>query len=511
MEQLEYVSTQDVRCTGEALKGDVLRAVAGLAGLGVREGDRVALLMRNDLPLLVATLALQHLGAYPVQLNWHAQPDETGYVLRDCAARILIGHSDLLRHAAQAIPVGTTVLAVTPSPAVASAYRVPADRLAPPEGALEWRAWLQTQQPSSLTAAPPVESIIYTSGTTGKPKGVRRFAASSEQAQLTERMRQTVFGVGAGDRVLVPAPLYHTAPNLFGLRAVRKAACLVLPARFDAEGILADIERHRITHVYAVPTMFVRLLDLPAEVRRRYDLSSVRCVLHAGGPCSPSVKKAMLDWLGPVVHEYYGSTETGPNTFIRGDEWLSKPGSVGRAAEGVHVSVHDEMGQELGPNQVGELFVLNRGYADFTYLNLPDARTDLQRGDLIATGDLGYRDDDGYYFLCDRKRDLVISGGVNIYPAEIEATLSAMDGVADCAVFGIPDTEFGEALAAYVEPLPGRALTETAIRSFLGQRLANFKLPRVIEMRERLPREESGKIKKRLLREPYWDQAGRRI
>jgi long-chain acyl-CoA synthetase len=366
-------------------------------------------------------------------------------------------------------------------------------------------------QATTLAARPALESIIYTSGTTGRPKGVRRMAASTEQVELTEQMRRTVFGIGPGDRVLVPAPLYHTAPHLFAMRAVRNAAFLKLPARFDAEAVLADIDHHRITHLYAVPTMFARFLGLPPATRKQFDLSSLRCVLHAGGPCPPSVKKAMLDWLGPIVHEYYGSTETGPNTFARGDEWLGRPGTVGRAVPGVHVSVHDDDGRALGAKEVGELYVLNKGYADFTYLNRPDARAELQRAEKIATGDMGYFDEDGYFFLCDRKRDLVISGAVNIYPAEIEAVLMGMPGIGDVAVFGIPDEEFGEALAAHVEPLAGHDVSPDAIRAYLAQRLASFKLPRLIEIHAHLPREESGKIKKRLLREPYWAGSGRSI
>ncbi len=217
------------------------------------------------------------------------------------------------------------------------------------------------------------------------------------------------------------------------------------------------------------------------------------------------------DWWGPIIHEYYGSTETGPITFVRGEEWLERPGTVGRAVEGVQIEVRDEAGRALGPGQIGELFVRNDGYADFTYLNQHEARAALERDGLIMSGDLGYRDDSGSYFLCDRKRDLVISGGVNIYPAEIEAVLLAMPGVADCAVFGIPDEEFGEALAAIVQPQAGQAISPDDVRKFLASSIAGFKQPRLVEVRADLPREESGKIKKRLLREPFWQGAGRSI
>jgi long-chain acyl-CoA synthetase len=489
----------------------VLRAVNGLSLLSVHAGDRVAILMRNDLPQLEATLAIQRLGAYPVQLNWHTKPDEIEYLLLDAKPKVLIVHSDLLGECSMVVPQHMHVLGVLPSSSLAAAHGLtPRERTLPP-GIAEWEAWLAAQSPSRLPPKPAVESIIYTSGTTGRPKGVHRSQPTSEQVESTERMRATVFGVDAGARVLVPAPLYHTAPNFLALRAVRKAELLALPERFDAEALLRDIERFRITHLYAVPTIFARLLNLAAEIRARYDLSSLRFVLHAGGPCPPSIKRAMIEWWGPIIHEYYGSTEAGPITFVRAHEWLERPGSVGRPVDGVHIEVHDELGRVLGAGEIGELCVRNENYADFTYLNRPQDRAELQRGSLMLTGDLGYRDQDGYYFLCDRKKDLVISGGVNVYPAEVEAVLQQLEGVADSAVFGIPDQEFGEALAAVVEPLPDYSLAGQDIRAFLKTRLPTFKVPRLVEITAALPREASGKIRKRILREPYWREAGRAI
>ena len=511
MEQLEQIVAGSAAIDGRTLKQRVLRAVAGLQALGVGSGDRVAILMRNAIPQVEATLAAQHLGAYPVQINWHAGLEEVRHVLHDCGARLVVCHADFQHTVAEALPQPLPTVLVRPAPEILRAYRLDPQRCELPAGALEWESWLAAQPPSELPPATAVESIIYTSGTTGLPKGVRRFVPTAEQVQRTERMRLLMTGISERARVLVPAPLYHTAPNLFAMRAVRKASLLVLPARFDAAELLADVERHRISHLYVVPTIFVRLLALPAAVRSSFDLSSLSFVLHAGGPCAPSVKMAMLRWWGPIVHEYYGSTEAGPSTYVTGAEWLRKPGTVGRAIEGARVEVRDDAGRRLGPNEVGELVVRNDGYADFTYLNREPARQELQRGDMLATGDMGYQDADGYFFLVDRKRDLVISGGVNIYPAEIEAAIQAVDGVADCAVFGIPDEEFGEALAAIVEPLPGVDLAPAFLRDRLGSTLPRFKVPRVVEITPRLPREESGKIRKRLLREPYWAQAGRRI
>lgn len=353
-------------------------------------------------------MATQRIGAYPVQLNWHAKADEVGFILEDSGAKVLVAHADLLGHCGPVIPKGLPILGVLPSLQIIDAYRLGGEARSLPMHATEWEGWLSRQSPTISNMVQAVESIIYTSGTTGRPKGVRRFQPSPSQVQVTERMRATVFGIGEGARALVPAPLYHTAPNLFAMRAIRTAELLVLPARFDAESLLHDIERYRITHLYVVPTIFVRLLSLPAEVRGRYDLGTLTFVLHAGGPCSPGIKAAMIAWWGPIIHEYYGSTEAGPITFMRAQEWLERPGSVGHAVEGVHIEVHDEEGKVLGAGEVGELCVRNDNYADFTYLNRPDERAALQRGNLMLTGDLGYRDAQGYYYLCDRKKDLVV-------------------------------------------------------------------------------------------------------
>jgi long-chain acyl-CoA synthetase len=292
---------------------------------------------------------------------------------------------------------------------------------------------------------------------------------------------------------------------------LRFGDALVLPARFDPEGLLRDIEHYRITHLYAVTTMFVRLLRLPADTRAAYDLSSLRFVLHGAGPCPPAVKRAMIEWWGPVLQEYYGATELGPVTYCSSAEWLAKPGTAGKAAPGVMIEIRDERGAVLPPGEPGEIWTINPNYPDFTYVNKPEGREALQRDNLLASGDIGYFDDNGYLFLCDRKRDLVISGGVNIYPAEIESSLILFDGVADCAVFGVPHEEFGEELMAIVQPSEGRNLDASEIVAFLKTRVASYKVPRRIEFRDNLPREESGKIRKRLLREPFWEGQQRPI
>lgn len=511
MEQLKELVVGGTQQSGAELTRDMARCVAGLLAMHCAAGDRIAILLRNCREQLVATLAAQHLGAYAVQMNWHSQTPELHYMLDDCGAHILVGHADLLPRLDPARLGQMSLVAVTPNDELKAAYGIDERQAGVPEGAQDWTSWLLRHEPAMASPAPMVESIIYTSGTTGKPKGVRRYAATPEQVQSTEAMRLQMTGIDATARVLVPAPIYHSAPLMFAMRAVRKAQALVLPARFDPLAFLRDVERYRISHAYLVPTMFVRLLALPEADKRRHDLSSLRFVLHAGSPCSLTIKRAMIDWWGPVINEYYGSTEAGPSTFCTSADSLSHPGTIGRPVVGAHIEIHDDQGRPLPVGEVGELCVRNDGYADFTYLNRDDERALLQRGDLLTSGDIGYRDADGYYYMADRKRDLVISGGVNIYPAEIEAAIMELPQVADCAVFGIPDEEFGEALAALIQTLPGHVVDVEQVAARLRQRLAAFKVPRLIEQRQHLPRDESGKIRKRLLSDPYWSSAGRRI
>lgn len=499
------IITDDRVIDGAELAARVDTAAGAFAARDVGPGDCVALLLRNDIAFLEASLACRRLGAYCVPVNWHFAPDEILYVLRDCGARLLVAHADLLAGVADALPC--PAIAVPVPPAIASAYRI----AAPAAVGEDWNAALAAATRWTQPSPPAAESLIYTSGTSGHPKGVKRRPATAEQAAASDAMRTLIYGIGPGSRVLVPAPLYHTAPNLFAHRAAALAELLVLPARFDPAGLLADIERHRITHLYAVPAMFTRLLALPEAQRAAHDLSSLQFVLHAGGPCAPAVKAAMIDWLGPVIEEYYGSTEAGPITHVSSAEWSAHAGTVGRAIPGVEIAIVDDAGQRLPAGEVGEVQSRNPGYPDFTYLGRAADRAALDRNGLLASGDLGYLDAEGRLFLCDRKRDLVISGGVNIYPAEIEAALQTVAGVADCAVFGIPDDVNGEALMAVVEPAAGATLTAEAIREGLKSRLAGYKIPKRIELTDALPREATGKIRKRLLRDPHWAAAGRSI
>lgn len=468
------------------LQHHVARAAGLFAAGGIREGDAVALLLRNGPAFLVATMAAQRLGAYAVPINWHFAPPEVAYVLADCGARILVGDADLLATISNRIAAGTQVFSVDGD--VAGLRAKQWDR------ALADAAALETEPRAA------VQSMIYTSGTTGRPKGVRRFPPTREQASAQAAMRAQIYGHGPGMRALLAAPLYHSAPNFFALNILRSAGLLVLQRKFDAEATLRLIDEHRITHMFMVPSMFMRLLALPAAARDRFDLSSLRHVVHAGAPCPAGVKASMIDWWGPVLSEYYGSTELGPLTFCNAHEWLSHRGTVGRALDGVVLSVRDEAGSPCGPFGIGEIHVERSPQGDFTYHGNDEKRRAMETGAGLATGDLGYLDDAGHLYICDRLTDMVISGGVNIYPAEIEAALMEIDGVADCTVLGAPDPEFGEKLIAFVQPLPGLRPDPAALEAALRERIAGYKVPRDFRFSASLPRDDNGKIFKRILR-----------
>jgi long-chain acyl-CoA synthetase len=487
------------------------RMAGGLQKLGVRQGDSVCILMRNDIAFIEAAYAAARLGAYAVPVNWHFKPEEISYVLQDSGTSVLIGHADMLHPLRDAVPAGVTVLSVPTPPEILAAYKIDPDHLATPDFAVDLESWLREQQPYQGPVLPQPANMIYTSGTTGNPKGVRRNAPTPQQTVASERLRALIYGLKPGVRALLPGPLYHSAPNSFGLRSGRLGGALVMMPRFDPEEFLRLIEAERIDTIFMVPTMFVRLMKLPEAVRRKYDISSLRHVVHAAAPCPADVKRAMIAWWGPVIHEYYGSTESSALTFATSADALNKPGTVGRILDGIELRFLGDDGVALPQGEIGEIYSRNPEIPDFTYHNKPEKRAEIERDGFITSGDVGYIDADGYVFICDRKRDMVISGGVNIYPAEIEAALHALPGVYDCAVFGIPDDEFGEALMAVVEPQAGVTLDIVAIRARLKTSLADYKVPKHLEILKDLPREDSGKIFKRRLRDPYWERAGRRI
>ena len=475
------------------------RLARGFAELGVGAGDSVALLLRNDVAFIEASLATVVLGANAVPINWHWRDEEVGYLLGDCDARVLVGHDDLL--GALDVADGLEVVGVPVPPEIAAAYQVGESA---PVGH-RYETWLRELEPWGEPPERAPLSVIYTSGTTGRPKGVVRTRQADEA--VSEQLREFlagIFGLREGAVTIIPAPMYHSAPNAVTLGAAIRTVDQTLTPRFDAEELLRLIAQRRATTVQMVPTMFVRLLALPEEVRSRHDLSSLELVVHAAAPCPPAVKAAMIEWLGPVVTEYYGSTETGPVVHCTSEEWLAHPGTVGRAVPGGTVRVYDADGNRLPPGESGDVYVRVDAVPEFTYRNDDAKRASIERDGLVTAGDVGYLDEEGFLYLNDRRNDMIIAGGVNIYPAEIEACLHTLDGVRDAAVFGIPDERMGEAVCAYVDADPAAGLTADAVRAHVDRHLARYKVPKVVEFRDDLPREDSGKVFKRLLKEPYW-------
>ena len=480
------------------------RAAVALRAAGVGEGDVVALLMRNGPDLLELMLATRWIGALWCPINWHFKAEEVQYILSDSGAKVLIADEALL-DSLLAGPSGLKLEGINAF--VTTRRRESSERL-------QWAAYrdaLTTLTTPNLAASAPRGAMFYTSGTTGRPKGIRRAASTPEQVARGLEVLRHCLGFEPGMRALVNAPMYHSAPNSYSVGSSLDNAHLFIQTRFDAEDTLRIIERHRLTHAYLVPTMFVRMLRLPASARAQYDLSSMRFVASTGSPCPPDVKRAMIEWWGPVIYESYGASELGYMTRLDSHEALRKPGSAGKPLPGATVAILDEHGAPVPQGKAGLIYVHQPAYADFSYIGNDAARQKMERGGLKTLGDIGYVDEEGFLFIVDRSADLVISGGVNIYPAEIEAVLQMMPGVADCAVFGIPDTEFGEALACAVQTTHGASLNGEAVQAFLKPRLATYKVPKTITFHTEMPREDTGKIFKRKLREPYWAGQARRV
>jgi long-chain acyl-CoA synthetase len=510
------ISSGERRVATQTLNLRAARAAAGLASLGVQSGDTVAIYLRNDIAFFEAHFAARLLGAYPVPVNWHCARDEASYLLENSGARVVVIHADLYEPIKSAVPPHVPVLVVPTPPEIRAAYSL-ASQHAVPAGLTEWNAWTDSFSPRGEPASQGPYTIIYTSGTTGRPKGVRRPPPTPEEAATLDAVLARCFGFApylhSPDDIVavITGPMYHAAPNGYGTQAARLGANVILQPRFDAEGLLRLIETRRVTHLHMVPIMFHRLLTLPEQIRAKYDLSSLKFVVHAAAPCPAAVKRAMIEWWGSVINEYYGSTETGMVVFCTSEDWLSHPGTVGRALPEAVVKVVDAKGAELPPYAVGEVLCKLEPIADFYYHGDEAKTRDAKKQGLISPGDIGYLDEADFLYLCDRATDMIISGGVNIYSAEIEAELHKMPGVADCAVFGVPDEEFGEAVCAFVQPQAGIVLTDTEVRGYLRGRIAGFKIPKQMVFRTELPREDSGKIFKRKLREPFWVALGRQI
>jgi long-chain acyl-CoA synthetase len=499
----------------QALSALHLRAACvagGLKALGVGPGDRVAVVLRNDIAFLEVSVAAGLAGASPVPVNWHWKGEELNYLLIDSGSKVVFAHTDLVPGVEAVLPAGVVIIEVAIAADLAAAYGLPASVCQPTGRHPEYEAWLSEQEAVLEPPDSPPLSVIYTSGTTGKPKGIIRTPSTAEQRIAGVGILMNRLGFGPGCRTMVPAPMYHTAPNVHAIAAVVLGMDLTVLPRFDPEDFLRVIQDHQIDHIQMVPTMFVRLLQLPADVRAKYDLSSLKTVVHAAAPCPVDVKRQMIEWFGPVVTEYYGGSETGIAVWCDSAEWLAHPGTVGHPVDGSDIRIVGGDGETVPVGEVGVVYIRPAdNWPDFTYIGDDDKRRGMELAGYLTVGDMGRLDEDGFLYLTDRANDMVISGGVNIYPAEIENVLYSLDGVRDVAVFGIPDEEYGEALAAHVEVDPAAGLTEDDIRGFVRERLAGYKVPKVVVFDDNLPREESGKLFKRRLRDTYWASSGRGI
>jgi long-chain acyl-CoA synthetase len=479
--------------------GDLLAAanqlVHGLRSFGLKRGDVIAAVLPNSVEAHELHLAVLQAGWYLVPINFHLVGPEIAYILRDCEASAFVAHQRYADACIQAVAE-----AGLPAARVFSIGTIPG---------FQSYADLKRGQPATL---PPDRTLgmtmNYTSGTTGRPKGVYRPLPDDGPEDTDLGAPLAGYGVTRDetDNVhLLACPWYHTAPLIMAAPSMHLGHTLVIMDRFQPQQALHLITEHRATITHLVPTQFVRLLGLSDDVRQRYDVSSLRHVIHGAAPCSPEVKRRMIDWWGPVLDEYYASTEGVGGTIIFSDEWLRKPGSVGKARNGNEIVILDDDGNPLPPGQIGTVYTTNR--RGFEYFKDPAKTSQAKRGALSTVGDVGYLDEDGYLYLSDRRTDLILSGGVNIYPAEIEGVLVAHPKVADVAVFGIPNAEWGEEVKAVVEPQAGEqpgADLAAELLAYLDGRLARFKWPRSIDFIAEMPRDPSGKLYRRKLREPYW-------
>ncbi len=479
------------------------QVVHGLRELGLEYGDSVAICMPNCAEYFQVYLAVTQAGWYLTPINWHLAPSEIAYIVQDCDAKAFFGHArvgDACRKAADEIGF--------PAEASFAVGETPGFR--------RFGELLAGQSEAPPPDRAPGQVMNYTSGTTGKPKGVRRALAPRELEPdvMGELLAGFLgmFGVQPeNDNVyLCGSPLYHTAVLLQAASSMHWGHTLVLMDKWTPEGMLERIDRYRVTLSHMVPTQFHRLLLLPEDERARYDCSSTRHMLHAAAPCPPDVKRRMLDWWGDAIWEYYAATEGG-GTIVSPQEWRKYPGTVGRPWPGADVKIVDDDGRAVPTGEQGTVYMLLPEQMTFEYKG-DSAKTNKSRIMLdgqtyFTVGDVGYLDEDGYLFLCDRKIDMIISGGANIYPAEIENVLLTHPGVGDVAVFGIPHEDWGEEVKAVVEPAPGVEAGEdfrADIFEFCRDRLARFKMPRTIDFVDTLPRDPNGKLYKRKLRDPYW-------
>jgi acyl-CoA synthetase (AMP-forming)/AMP-acid ligase II len=475
------------------------RVAATLHSAGLRRGDGVALMLPNRPEFLEVAWGCQLSGLYYTPVNTHLTTDEVAYIIDDSEARAVFIDVSMTGPGSRLLDHLPTVDA-----------RIVVGGAAP--------GWMSYDEALELAGSGPEISdgteMLYSSGTTGRPKAVRRPLPSDNGSWAQSILEMALlhhYGMTGSSVYLSPAPLYHAAGVNYTMAVNRVGAASVLMGKFDPEAVLRLIQLQGVTHAQFVPTMFVRMLKLPAEVRQRYDVSSLQCVLHAAAPCPVDVKHRMIEWWGPIIHEYYGGTEGFAGTTIGPSEWMAHPGSVGKPLTTVHIL--GEGGDELPQGEAGEIFF--EGGPDFEYFKDPEKTASVSNAKGWRTlGDVGYVDEGGYLYLTDRSTFMIVSGGVNIYPQEVENLLVMHPKLVDAAVFGVPNDEFGEEVKAVVQPLdgvaPGQELAGELIE-YCRAHLASYKCPRTVDFDPALPRDPNGKLYKRRIRDRYWEGKTSRI
>lgn len=480
--------------SGERLRYGELEARSNqaaqlLRSLGLKRGDCIVIMMQNGIDYLPLVWGAQRSGLIFVAMSTKLTEGEARYIVEDSGAKAIFA-SAVYGEIAAAAGAGL--------PGFASGGAI--------AGFADLHEALAAQPATPIADESPGRDMLYSSGTTGRPKGVIGPLPEGPLAQndALQALVAGLYGFGPDIVYLSPAPLYHAAPLRYCMAVHRFGGTVVVMEKFDPEAYLANVEKHRITHSQLVPTMFVRMLKLPDDVRSKYDLSSLKVAIHAAAPCPVDVKHAMIQWWGPVIYEYYSATEGAGFTAISPQEWLAKPGSVGKSILG-QIRVLGDNDELLPPGETGRIYFHAGGH--FAYHKDPDKTASVMGEHGATFGDIGHVDEDGYLFLTDRAAFMIISGGVNIYPQEAENALILHPQVADVAVFGVPDAEMGEAVKAVVQPRDMAAAgpeLEAELLAFVRGRLSHVKCPKSIDFLAELPRHDTGKLYKRLLKDRYW-------
>jgi long-chain acyl-CoA synthetase len=501
--RLAIVDPDGSSYTYESLWRSSNQIANGLRSLGLSHQDPVAVVLPNCHQVYEVFSAALQTGLYYVPINVHLTASEIKYILVDSGAVAIVAHERFGQAAGEAADAA----------AIGAESRFGIGSVRGFRDYDGFRALHSGDPPADRT---PGQRMYYTSGTTGRPKGVRKaFPAGDVDEDAVTFSKQLFRSTGLRSQVggvhLVAGPAYHAAPLGIGLGALHLGQSVVLMDKWTPEGTLQALEKYGVTNTHMVPTMFNRLLKLSAEERSRYDLSSLDSVSHAAAPCPVETKQRMLQWLGPIISEYYASSEVG-GTFIGPDEWLRKPGSVGLPTAGSELRILDDEGAPQAPGTPGKVFFRIR--QPFSYHNDPAKTEGSRRGEFATVGDIGFVDEDGYLFLCDRDSNLVIVGGVNVYPAEAENELINHPAVQDVAVIGVPDPESGEELKAVIElspvAIPSPNL-EKELVAWCLERLAKYKCPKTVDFVDALPRLDNGKLYKQQIRDRYWRDADRKI